>query len=78
MTDLRIKYAEARDDAREAREKLLDLVESMCMDAAEIERLRKECDDLLQAIEGLRTERDLARQESVDAQQRINLLEGEL
>ena len=39
LADLRIKYAKAHDDAREAREKLLDLVESMHMDAMEIERL---------------------------------------
>ena len=33
---------------------------------------------MLRAIEGLRTECDLARHECVNAQQRIDLLEGEL
>ena len=45
LANLRIKYAEARDDACEAREKVLDLIESTRTDAAEIERLRKERDD---------------------------------
>ena len=44
----------------------------------EAERLWKEWDDLLQAVEGLRMERDLAHQECAEAQQRIDLLEGEL
>ena len=57
LADLWIKYAEARDDAREAGEKLLDLIESTRTDAVEIKRLRRERDD---------------------AQQRIDLLEGEL
>ena len=52
LANLWIKYAEARDDAHEAREKLLDLIESTRMDATEIERLRKEHDDLHQAVEG--------------------------
>ena len=56
MADLRIKYAEARDDAHEAREKLLDLVKSTCMDVAEIERLRKERDDAQQWIDLLEGE----------------------
>ena len=60
MADLWIKYAEAHDDTRKAREKLQDLVESTHTDAAKIERLWKEHDDLLQAIEGFHTERDLA------------------
>ena len=33
---------------------------------------------MLWAVEGLRTECDLAHQEHANAQQRINLLEGEL
>ena len=41
------------------------------------ERLRKERDDLLRTVKGLRTERDLARQERADAQQQIDLLDGE-
>ena len=57
LANLRIKYAEARDDAREAREKLLDLIKSTCTDTKEIKWLRREHDD---------------------AQQRIDLLEGEL
>ena len=54
------------------------LLERMHEDKAEAERLWKEWDDLLQTIEGFRTERDLARQERADAQQWICLLEGEL
>ena len=69
---------EACDNAREAWEKLLDLVESMRTNAAKIEQLRKEHDDLLQAVEGFRTKRDLAHQEGTDVQQQKDLLEGEL
>ena len=54
------------------------LIERACMDAVETERLWKERDNLLWAIEGLRTEHDLASQGRVDAQQWIDLLEGEL
>ena len=68
MADLRIKYVEARDDAHDAREKLLDLVESTRTNAVEIEQLQNERDDLLQAVEGFRTERDLAHPEHADAQ----------
>ena len=50
LVDLRIKYVEARDDTRKAREKLLDLVESTRTDTMEIERLRKERDDAQQWI----------------------------
>ena len=56
----------------------MDLLERTCVDEAEVERLRKKWDDMLQTIEGFRTEHDLARQERADAQQRIYLLEGEL
>ena len=45
LANLQIKYVEARDDAHEAGEKLLDLVESMRTNAAKIEQLRKEHDD---------------------------------
>ena len=78
LADLQIKYAEARDDAREAREKLLDKVESTHTDVAEFEQLRKERDDLLQVVEGFHMERNLARLELIDAQQQIDLLEGKL
>ena len=44
----------------------------------EAERLRKEWDDLLRAIEELRMGIDLARQERADAQQRIDHLEDEV
>ena len=54
------------------------LLERTRVDEAEAERLRKEWDNLLQTIEGFRMERDLAHQERADAQQRIDLLEGEL
>ena len=78
LADLQIKYTEARDDAHEAGEKLLDLVKNMHIDAVEIEWQWKERDDLLQAIEGFRTEHDLACQEHAEVQQQIDLLEGEL
>ena len=68
LANLHIKYVEARDDAREARAKLLDLVESTRMDVAEIERLWKEHDDLLQVIERFHREHDLGHQERTDAQ----------
>ena len=48
------------------------------MDAMEVEQLRKERDDLLWAIEELRTGTKLARQERADAQQRVGHLEKEL
>ena len=43
------------------------LIERAHTDAAEAERLWKEQDDLLRAIEGLRTECDLAHQECANA-----------
>ena len=61
LVDLRVREKAARDDAREAREKLMALIERTCTDTVEVERLRKERDDLLWAIEGLHTECDLAR-----------------
>ena len=54
------------------------LIERARTDAMEVERLWKERDNLLWAIEELHTERDLARQERADAQQWIDHLEGEL
>ena len=68
LADLRVSEKDACDDAREAREKLMALIERACMDTVETKRLRKERDNLLWAIEGLRTEHDLARQEHADAQ----------
>ena len=56
----------------------MTLIERAHTDAVEAEQLRKEQDDLLQAIEELRTEHDLAHHECIDAQQRIVLLEGKL
>ena len=44
----------------EAEEKLMALIERARTDAVEAERLQKERDDLLWAIERLRTECDLA------------------
>jgi hypothetical protein len=58
--DLRAREADAREDAREAEEKLAVLIERACTDVVESKQLRKERDDLLRAVEGLRTERDLA------------------
>ena len=54
----------------------MTLIKRVRTDAIEAERLRKEQDNLLHAIEELRTGIDLARQECADAQQRIDHLEG--
>ena len=54
------------------------LIERVRTDTMEAESLQKERDDLLRAVEGLCTKCDLAHQERTDAQQRIDLLEGEL
>ena len=56
----------------------MTLIKRVRTDAIEAERLRKERDDLLRAVEELRTGIDLARQEHANAQQRINHLEDEL
>ena len=58
--------------------KFTALIERARTDAVEAERLRKERDDLLRAVEELRTGIDLARQERADAQQQINHLKDEL
>jgi uncharacterized protein YaaN involved in tellurite resistance len=78
VADLRVMEKDARDDTREAEEKLATLIERARMGVVEAERLRKEQDDLLRAIEELRTGIDLARQERADAQQWICHLENEL
>ena len=67
VADLRVREKDARDDAREAKEKLAALIERVCTDSMEAERLQKERDDLLRALEELRTGIDLARQERADA-----------
>ena len=61
LANLRVREKDAHDDAHEAEEKLTALIERVCMDVMEGERLWKERDDLLRVIEGLRTEHDLAR-----------------
>ena len=61
VANLRVREKDARDDAREAKEKFTALIERACTDIMEAERLQKERDDLLRAIEGLLTECDLAR-----------------
>ena len=78
MADLQVRGKDARDAAREVEEKLMVLIERARMDAVEAERLRKEWDDLLRAIEELHTGTELARQERADTQQQIDHLEGEL
>ena len=60
MADLRVREKDARDDAREAKEKLVTLIERVRTDAMEAVRLWKEPDDLLWAVEELRTGIDLA------------------
>jgi hypothetical protein len=67
LADLRAREVDTHEDAREAEEKLAALIKRMHADVTESERLRKERDDLLQAVEGLRTERDLPHRECVDA-----------
>ena len=47
LADLRVREKNARDDAREAREKLMALIEREHADTMEVERLWKEQDDLL-------------------------------
>jgi hypothetical protein len=47
LADLRAREVDAREDAREAEEKLVALIERTCMDIVESEWLRKEQDDLL-------------------------------
>jgi len=61
LSDLRVREKDAREDAREAKEKVAALIKSTHVDAAKSEQLWMERDDLLQAIEGLHTEHDLAR-----------------
>ena len=78
VADLRFREKDAHDDAHEAEEKLVALIERVRMDAVEGERLWKERDDLLRTIEELRMGVDLARQERVNAQQWIDHLEDEL
>ena len=47
MADLRVREKDAHDDALEAEEKLVALIERVRMDTMEAERLRKEQDNLL-------------------------------
>ena len=63
-----MREKDASNDAREAEEELAALIERAHMDVMEAERLQKERDDLLRAIEELHTGIDLARQERADAQ----------
>ena len=53
MANLQVREKDARDDAREAEEKLMALIERARMDAMKAKWLRKEWDDLLWAIEEL-------------------------
>ena len=67
VADLRVREKDTCDDTHEAKEKLTALIEMVRTDAMEAERLRKERDDLLWAVEELHTGIDLARQEHADA-----------
>ena len=78
VADLRVREKDACDNAREAEEKLAALIEMVRTDAVEAEWLRKEQDDLFQAIEELHTGIDLTRQEHADAQQWTDHLKDEL
>ena len=61
VADLRVKEKDAHDDGREAKKNFTALVERARMDAMEVERLRKEKDNLLRALEELRTSTEMAR-----------------
>ena len=61
VADLRVREKDAHDDAREAEEKLTDLIERTRTNIVEAEWVRKERDNLLWAIEELRTRTELAR-----------------
>jgi hypothetical protein len=58
VASLRIREAGARWHANEAKEKLTALAERTLLDVVEFEWLRKERDELLLAVEGLRRERE--------------------
>ena len=47
LADLQVREKDARDDAHEAGEKLMALIERARMDAIEAKQLLKERDDLL-------------------------------
>ena len=53
VADLRVREKDARNEACEAEEKLVSLIERVRMDTMEAEQLRKEWDDLLWAIKEL-------------------------
>jgi hypothetical protein len=78
VASLRIREVDACQHANKAEEKFAALAKRTHADAVEFERLRKERDELLLAVEGLRRERDVAHQERINAQLQISLLEGEL
>ncbi|XP_066385333.1 uncharacterized protein [Miscanthus floridulus] len=75
VTDLQVREKDARDNARKVEEKLVALIERARMDALEAERLWKERDDLLWAIEVLRTGTEPTCQERTNAQQQVSHLE---
>ena len=60
VADLQVREKDARDNVREAEEKLEALIERARLDVMEAERLQKERDDLLRAIEELRSRTELA------------------
>ena len=68
VADLQVREKDAHDDACKAEEKLAALIERVRTDVVEAERLRKERDDLLWAVEELCMGIDLAHQERADAQ----------
>ena len=61
VADLRVREKDARGDAREAKGKLVALIERARTDTVAAKLLWKERDDLLRAIEELRTGTELAR-----------------
>jgi hypothetical protein len=63
VTSLRIREAGACQHANKSEEKLMALAERACLDDVDFEQLRKKRDELLQAVEGLRTKHDSTRRE---------------
>ena len=50
VADLRVREKDARDEAREAKEKLATLIERVHMNIVEAKRLWKDRDDLLWTV----------------------------
>lgn len=69
LASLWTKEVEAHHHANQAKKQLHDLAERTRSDAEATKRQRKEQDELLQAMGGLRMEHNLAHQESTNARE---------